>query len=303
MPIYSMTGYASSCYDTISTHDKSSPPVTIHLEIRSINSRFLDLHFRLSEEVRSIEPQLRALISSQIKRGKVEVRLSTTQGQDNLAPQISTQALQELSRYSDIVRNWLPDVRPLSISDVLRLSQIQIRLDNIQNDILKQAKQTLGELLQSRQREGEKLAQSIQTRVQTLRNLVAQGQPLVPQIVKMQQQKFLERWQQIMEQTEPPLSLETSQHIEERALAEAATFALRIDVAEELTRLSTHLDEIQRLLQQGGEAGKRLDFIIQELHREANTLGSKSATIELTKIAVDMKVLIEQMREQVQNLE
>lgn len=298
-----MTGYASSCSHTVSAHDKSSSPVTIQLEIRSINSRFLDLNFRLSEELRSIEPQLRTLISSQIKRGKVEVRLSTTLGQDNLAPQVSTQVLQELARYSDIVRNWLPDIRPLSISDVLRLSQIPIKLDSIQKDIIKQAKQTLSELLESRQREGEKLAQSILERVQMLRNLVTQAHPLIPQIVKLQQQRFLERWQQIMEKTDPPLPLEASQHIEERALAEATAFALRIDVSEEFTRLTAHLDEIERLLTQGGEVGKRLDFIIQELHREANTLGSKSATIELTKIAVDMKVLIEQMREQVQNLE
>jgi uncharacterized protein (TIGR00255 family) len=117
--------------------------------------------------------------------------------------------------------------------------------------------------------------------------------------VEQQRQRFLERWQEALSATEGA----APQAAQERALTEATAYAIRIDVAEELTRLGAHLDEIDRLVRKGGEVGKRLDFLIQELHREANTLGSKSATLELTRISVDMKVLIEQMREQVQNLE
>jgi len=118
-------------------------------------------------------------------------------------------------------------------------------------------------------------------------------------LVEQQRARFLERWQEAMglSGATPP------EAAQDRALTEATSFAIRIDVAEELTRLNSHLDEIERLIKEGGEIGKRLDFLIQELHREANTLGSKSATLELTRIGVDMKVLIEQMREQVQNIE
>ena len=124
--------------------------------------------------------------------------------------------------------------------------------------------------------------------------------PVVPQLVEQQRQRFLDRWKEAMALTEGSSLPEAAQ---DRALTEATAFAIRIDVAEEITRLNSHLDEIERLLKKGGEVGKRLDFLIQELHREANTMGSKSAALELTKISVDMKVLIEQMREQVQNIE
>jgi uncharacterized protein (TIGR00255 family) len=137
-------------------------------------------------------------------------------------------------------------------------------------------------------------------RLEQLRALALQAVPLVPQLVAQQRQRFLDRWQEAMALTEGATLPEAAQ---DRALTEATAFAIRIDVAEEVTRLNSHLDEIERLLKKGGEVGKRLDFLIQELHREANTMGSKSSALELTHISVDMKVLIEQMREQVQNIE
>ncbi|MDH6591203.1 uncharacterized protein (TIGR00255 family) [Variovorax sp. TBS-050B] len=153
--------------------------------------------------------------------------------------------------------------------------------------------------MSARQREGARLAKMLEAHVAQLRTLVEQAGPLVPQLVEQQRARFLERWQEAMGLTGGTLP----EAAQDRALTEATAFAIRIDVAEELTRLKSHLDEIERLLKKGGEIGKRLDFLIQELHREANTLGSKSAALELTRIGVDMKVLIEQMREQVQNIE
>ena len=162
------------------------------------------------------------------------------------------------------------------------------------------AEQAITELLAARAREGERLADMLLDRIKQLRALAKTAAPLVPQLVEQQRQKFLERWKEAMALGEGSVAPEAAQ---DRALAEATAFAIRIDVAEEVTRLGSHLDEIERLLKKGGDIGKRLDFLIQELHREANTLGSKSATLELTRISVDMKVLIEQMREQVQNIE
>jgi uncharacterized protein (TIGR00255 family) len=165
------------------------------------------------------------------------------------------------------------------------------------------AQQALEALLAARAREGDRLVTMLRGHLQQLRALAEQARPLVPQLVEQQRTRFLERWKDAMglgAQAGAGATLEAAQ---DRALSEATAFAIRIDVAEELTRLAAHLDEIERLLAQGGEAGKRLDFLIQELHREANTLGAKSAALELTRISVDMKVLIEQMREQVQNIE
>ncbi len=162
------------------------------------------------------------------------------------------------------------------------------------------AKQAVDDLLAAREREGARLAKMLLEHLQQLRELAGHAKPLVPQLVEQQRARFLERWNDAMGLAEGSASPEAAQ---DRALTEATAFAIRIDVAEELTRLAAHLEEIERLLKKGGEAGKRLDFLIQELHREANTLGSKSAALELTRISVDMKVLIEQMREQVQNIE
>ena len=159
---------------------------------------------------------------------------------------------------------------------------------------------TVRELLAARQREGARLAATLLERIAQLRTLAAQAAPLVPQLVVQQRQRFMDRWQEAMALADGVSLPEAAQ---DRALSEATAFAIRIDVAEELTRLQSHLDELQRLITKGGEIGKRLDFLIQELHREANTMGSKSAALELTHISVDMKVQIEQMREQVQNIE
>ncbi|HYP71828.1 MAG TPA: DUF1732 domain-containing protein, partial [Variovorax sp.] len=162
------------------------------------------------------------------------------------------------------------------------------------------AARVIDDLAAARAREGARLAAMLSDRVSQLRKLAEQAAPLVPQLVEQQRQRFLERWQEAMGLAAGSTLPEAAQ---DRALSEATAFAIRIDVAEELTRLASHLDEIERLLKKGGDIGKRLDFLIQELHREANTLGSKSATLELSRIGVDMKVLIEQMREQVQNIE
>jgi uncharacterized protein (TIGR00255 family) len=162
------------------------------------------------------------------------------------------------------------------------------------------AQRALADMVAAREREGERLVAMLLDRLKQLRALAEQAGPLVPRLVEQQRQRFMERWKEAMQLAEGAAVPEAAQ---DRALTEATAFAIRIDVAEEVTRLQSHLDEIQRLLKKGGEVGKRLDFLIQELHREANTLGSKSAAMELTRISVDMKVLIEQMREQVQNIE
>ncbi len=303
MPVYSMTGYASAQYAPAS--DTEPPPLQhtkLGLEIRAVNSRFLDLSFRLPEELRAQEPALRALLTQKLKRGKVEVRAAFDQDSSAQLPQPNIALLQRLGSLQEMVQSWLPQARDLSVADVLRLAgQNPLPQDDWAEIVPSLAQEAVKALLDARAREGKRLASLLQERLSQLHELAAQAAPLIPQLVEQQRQRFLERWQEAMGlSSEQPALTEAAQ---ERALSEATAFAIRIDVAEELGRLQAHLQEIERLLKKGGEIGKRLDFLIQELHREANTLGAKSTTLELTRISVDMKVLIEQMREQVQNIE
>jgi uncharacterized protein (TIGR00255 family) len=300
-----MTGYASAQSGPAAArpeHDGKAPPAgRLGLEIRSVNSRFLDLSFKLPEELRQHEAALRELVTARLKRGKVEVRGAIELPGAGALTDPSPRLLQRLSSLQDNVRAWLPEAKALGVADVMRLSQAEGQGDVDWSEALPAlAAKALDELVASREREGRRLAETLVDRVSQLRALARQAAPLVPQLVEQQRNRFLDRWKEAMALTDGATLPEAAQ---DRALSEATAFAIRIDVAEELTRLDSHLDEIDRLLKKGGEAGKRLDFLIQELHREANTMGSKSAALELTRISVDMKVLIEQMREQVQNIE
>ena len=300
-----MTGYAAvqsstaqSASETEPGHDASS---RLGVEIRSVNSRFLDLAFRLPDELRQAEPALRELLTGKLKRGKVEMRVALESASSSSLRAPSPATLQRLGSLEDSIKSWLPQAAALSVADVLRIATNEDRKPHdYGEELLKLAKKALKELMSAREREGGRLAHMLLDRTAQLRALAESAVPMVPKLVEQQKSRFLERWKEAMtlgsNTTLPEIA-------HDRALTEATAFAIRIDVAEEITRLSSHLDEIDRLLSGGGELGKRLDFLIQELHREANTLGSKSASLELTHISVDMKVLIEQIREQVQNIE
>jgi len=305
MPVYSMTGYASVQSSTPAaegrTDSAASPTVRFGLEIRSVNSRFLDLSFRLPDELRHTEPALREHIVQHIKRGKVEVRAVYHSNQDAELTDPAIGTLQRLLSLQNKIQSWLPGARDLSVSDVIKLASHEKSGTGLNEaDLMPLATQAVKALKDARAREGARLADMLQDRISQLRTLAEQAAPLLPLLVEQQRQRFIDRWNEAMALSGGTVSSDVAK---DRALTEATAFAIRIDVAEELTRLASHLDELSRLIKKGGDIGKRLDFLIQELHREANTLGSKSAALELTNISVDMKVLIEQMREQVQNIE
>lgn len=298
MAVYSMTGYATAQTGVPAQGNSES---ALGLEIRSVNSRFLDLAFKLQDDLRGTEPALRDLLGTRLKRGKVEIR-AWIEGRGDGGPRTPSAAeLQRLVGLQDSIQAWCPRATPLSVAEILHLSARQQGQPGQWHDaLLALADTVLGQMIEARAREGGKLADMLLDRLGQLRQLARDAQPLVPQLVAQQRQRFLDRWNEALGAAS---GSSTSEAAQDRALSEATAFAIRIDVAEELTRLDAHLGEIERLLKKGGEIGKRLDFLIQELHREANTLGSKSSSLELTRISVDMKVLIEQMREQVQNLE
>ena len=309
-----MTGYANASASPVSPaaaalHERrgearsgSAAAPQIGVELRSVNGRFLDIGLRLPDEFRSLEPALRELLTARFKRGKVELRLTGAADAESPGSEPLPEQLAHLGQIESRVRELLPNARPLSVHEAMQWCRGAARAEGAGDVVLEAARRCIEGLAAARAREGERLAAILAERVAHLRELAAAAEPLVPAAVARQQQRFIDRWNEALEKTGAAQSI-SREATQERALNEAAAYAIRIDVAEELGRLRSHLDEITRLLDKGGEVGKRLEFLIQELLREANTLGSKSTSIEMTAISVDMKVAIEQLREQVQNVE
>ncbi len=314
MAVYSMTGYATAAggvaspsetapsADLLATRPGPSGSAGIGIELRSVNARFLDLAFRLPDEFRSLEPALRELLSAAFRRGKIELRLNVRDGAESSWPQPQPEQLNRLGRLESVVQSWLPNARALSVHEVLQWCRAAAPVERLDEIVLDAARRCVAGLREARAREGARLAAVLLERIARLRALTEEAVPLVPAVVKRQQERFVERWAEALERSGAGQTM-SRQALDERALNEAAAYALRIDVAEEVARLRSHLDEAERLIDAGGEVGKRLDFLVQELLREANTLGSKAAAIELTNVSVEMKVAIEQLREQVQNIE
>ena len=284
-----MTGFATAAV--------SVGAATLNLELRTVNSRFLDLHFRLPDELRVIEPLLREQITGTLSRGKVDCRAGLqASGESSRELALNPQLLAQLVALEAGVRAALPQAASLSVAEVLRWPGM-LGDDTIPAEALAEAgaravRQALADLTASRSREGVRLAGMLMERVTRMRELVAQVTPRVPEVVREYQAKLVQKLQEAIGSAD-----------DERIRTEVGLFAVRIDVAEELNRLSAHLDEVERILAKGGSAGKRLDFLMQELNREANTLASKSVAQDVGGVAMELKLLIEQMREQVQNIE
>jgi uncharacterized protein (TIGR00255 family) len=307
MSVFSMTGYAGRLLEvgTDQNAESAGLPSRVGMEIRSINSRFLDLSFRMPDEWRTLEPALREQVQAHIKRGKVEIRMWREETGSQVAGMPPQASLQKLAHLQDQIMTWFPDAAPLAVAEVMRLASTTAPTRHTSAEaVVGLVKDVLNALKLSRAQEGERLSAMLQDCCRQIRRLADSARPLVQLAVQQHQERFLSRWQEALAMGEAFTGAALSDEAKtDRALTEAAAFAIRVDIAEELTRLHSHVDEIEVLLRKGGELGKRLDFLIQELHREANTLGSKAQSIALTRVSVDMKVLIEQMREQVQNIE
>ena len=288
--ILSMTGFA--------VQHRELGRLSLHMELRGVNSRYLDLVLRLGDEVRQAEPALREMLSARLRRGKVECRLNLQKNDAAPATDLTLNAalLDQLESTQRQLATRFRAAAPLSMAEILRwpgmLADDSPGFDALMGEIRAMASAAIDEFIATRAREGAKLADTIRERAAAMRALVERIAPQMPALVQAHQAKLTERLRDAVETLD-----------EERIRHEVALFAQRIDVDEELDRLRTHLDEVERILDKGGVAGKRLDFLMQELNREANTLASKSAATDVTAAAMELKVLIEQMREQVQNLE
>ncbi len=305
MTISSMTGYA------VTTHETGNGTLTI--ELKSVNSRFLDLQFRINDDLRALEPVMREALMARITRGKVECRVSF--GRKVAAggtQKLNDTVLNTLANLQADLRRQFTDSAPLSIGELLRwpgvIEDAELGQDTLQADAAAAMQATMDAFVDSRTREGNALQTMLLSRVSDLEAIVQRITPLIPQVIAQFQQKATERMQEALGlatrsvdgNTPPTISREEAL---DRIRQEVTLYGIRIDVAEELTRLSAHLAETRAILKKGGQVGKRLDFMMQELNREANTVGSKAAVKELADASMAMKLLIEQMREQVQNLE
>lgn len=287
--IYSMTGFA------VATAELDSG--SLSLELRSVNSRYLDLQIRMPDELRAIEPALREAISAQMTRGKTECRISfNVRTSVDAAAQLNQTLLQQLAKWNNEVRQAIPEAQSLTVNDVLRwngmLESATLVADGLQATLLQVLQQALTDFSAARGREGEKLKNFLLQRVAQIEALRLSVAPHIPAAIANQEEKMRARLREALGSDD-----------DERVRQEITLYASKIDVDEELSRLHSHLTEIQRILAKGGAVGKRLDFLMQELNREANTLGSKSVDAEVSRTAMEIKILIEQMREQIQNLE
>jgi uncharacterized protein (TIGR00255 family) len=286
--ILSMTGFAAVAEEL--------PGAALAVELRSVNHRYLDLTLRLPDEFRVLETALRERIAAELKRGKVECRVSLARREGAGALSVDPHRVSDLARTAAEVRRLVPDAAPLSVAEILRWPGVVVEAslppEALAAKLHALVDQALADLAASRAREGDKLKRLLLSRCDDIVAEVARVQPRVPQIHAAYVEKLGAR---LREAGVDPA--------EDRLRQELAVFATKVDVAEEVARLATHVDEVRRVLTAGGSVGKRLDFLAQELHREANTLGSKSVDAELSKVALELKVAIEQMREQVQNIE
>ncbi len=287
--IYSMTGYAAVA--------RELPWGALGLELRSVNHRYLDVSMRIPDELRALEPALRETIVAKLQRGKVECRVQLGAATGHPKPfELNMELLAQLRALETRIRVAWPAAREMSVADIVRWPGI-LGADTLPVEELRAASQellaaALDELNATRAREGERLKALLLERVAGMERIVAATGPKMPQIVAAYSEKLATRLREAMAGGD-----------EERIRQEIVLFASKIDVDEELGRLAAHLAEVRRILERGGAVGKRLDFLMQEFNREANTLGSKSVDSSTTQASIELKILIEQMREQIQNIE
>ena len=283
----SMTGFAS--------HERNTDNGVIQVELRSVNQRYLELHFKLADAFRTQESQAREMLKAKLGRGKVECRINLAKATAEEGLELNHSVLQHIAASVKTASEYFPETQAVNMLDVIQMPGVVtaqvLDADVLAQDFVGVLEVAIEALIEARVREGEKLSAMILERLTEVEALVLTVKPMLPNMVKAYQEKLLAKLEEV--------KLSNDQ---ERLHQEMVLYAQRVDVDEELSRLESHVHEVKRILAAGGMVGKKLDFLMQEMNREANTLGSKSVAIETTQIAMQLKVLIEQMREQIQNI-
>lgn len=287
--VLSMTGYASQEYNTCGD--------ILLLELRSVNHRYLELLIKPDDNLRNFESTIRQQIQAKLGRGKVDCRISLVRNNAlQAAPVLNHSVLQQIAESAKTAAQYFPHTQPVNMLEILRMPGVlqtePLDTDTLEHDLKIALDAALDDLIAAKAREGEKLKAIILQRLVLIEQLVAKVKPMMPTLVKQYQEKLTLK-----------LAEASASQDDERIRQEIVLFAQRIDVDEELSRLDSHISEVKRILNDKAAAGKRLDFLMQEMNREANTLGSKSAHVDTSGASVELKVLIEQIREQIQNIE
>ncbi len=298
MSVQSMTGFSHSKFKT-QIGDLS-------VELKSVNSRFLELSIRLPDELKAYESEIRSLISSRVRRGKVECRIQKlSEAPTDL--ELNASKIEALKKVENQLRGVFKGAVPLSISDILQFPGVMIPkgvdVELMKTEVLQGLESGVDLFLKSRLNEGQALSKVLQGYCNEIERLVDELRPKLPHFLDVLNEKLTARLQEALSKTLTDKSYLASEEVVDRIRQEVLLYAIKMDVDEEMVRLLTHVSEIRRILSSENEVGKRLDFLIQELNREANTLGSKAVAIDMTDCSVSLKVIIEKMREQVQNLE
>ncbi len=297
--VSSMTGYALA--------DGVTPAGVVTVECRSVNSRFLDLSLRLDEALRFIEPKIRETVQKRIGRGKMEVRIGLRPNESSMPDGINRPALERLLALQCAVLETAHDARELSVAEILATPGIAVEpasdRDALAAAVLEILSRALDAFEAARRREGAALANVIRGYCDQMEATVAEVRGAIPRIIEHIEGKLTERLEAALSQALSEKSTLDAAEISDRIRQEVTLYAIRLDVDEEMNRLITHISEVRRMLEKGGAVGRRLDFMAQEMNREANTLGSKAAAIEMTNASLALKIVIEQIREQIQNLE
>lgn len=298
MSVSSMTGFAHEQIETALG--------LLAVDIKSVNSRYQEISLRLPEELRFLEGEIRSILSRSVARGKIECRMQWV-GEAIHEQTLNVDAMDRLLSLQNEVTEKYPDTKPLTVSQILTFPGIlepkAVDLESLRSDIVVSLERAMNSFLESRIREGSALAKVILSYCDEIERSVLELKPRIPEIIESIQNKLKERLTESLSSFLDEHSKLSKDEINDRIRQEVILYAIKIDVDEELNRLLTHIKEVRRLLSQGGEVGKRLDFLVQELNREANTLGSKAAAIEMTQTSLTLKINIEKIREQVQNLE
>lgn len=298
MSVSSMTGFAHHQIQTLLG--------LLAIDVKSVNSRYQEISIRLPEELRFMEGDVRVALSKSVARGKIECRMQWM-GEAVIEQTLNQEAMKNLYSLQAEVMSTHPDVKPLTVSQVLTFPGIlepkSVDFEHLKSQVLLGLEEALSIFLQARKREGEALAIVLNGYCDRIVETVKELEPKIPEIIKNIQKKLDERLEEALSKTLVERSTLTREEVNDRIRQEVILYAIKLDVDEEINRLLTHVKEVRRLLISGGEVGKKLDFLMQELNREANTLGSKAAAIEMTQTSLALKVNIEKMREQVQNLE
>ena len=296
--VYSMTGYAAA--------QAPSPLGIISLEVRSVNSRFLDLTLRTADELKCTETALRSILTQSVGRGKVEIRTGVKAELTEASGSINPAAIALVKKLQADVLAALPDARPMSAAEILAYPSVvrtaEADLEELTKIVSGLLTTALDAFKKSAEREGAALAEVLKGYCEKIDAIADAVQVRMPDIVAAAQAKLTQRLEDALSKALTAHSQLTSEEVSDRIRTEATLYAMKIDVDEEVNRLKTHTKEVRRVLTAGGPVGKRLDFLMQEMNREANTLGSKAAAIEMTDASLNLKLLIEQMREQIQNL-